>query len=64
MRPYTHKCTLETKSWPCQKKADDGCDSNPTDGLDGSKERMCQSERELVGIELRGQARGSPEKLV
>lgn len=39
-------------------------DSNPTDGLDVSKERMCQSERELVGIELRGQARGSPEKLV
>lgn len=39
-------------------------DSNPTDGLDVSNKRMCQSERELVGIGLRGQARGSPEKLV
>ena len=39
-------------------------DSNPTDGLDVSNKRMCQSERELVGIGPRGQARGSPEKLV
>lgn len=64
MRPDIYKYTLETKSQSCHKKSKDGCDSNPTDGLDVSKERICQSEWELVGIELKGQARGSPERLV
>ena len=58
MRLDIHKCTLETKSWPCQKKAEGRCDSNPNDGLDVSKERICQSEMDLAGMELRGQARG------
>lgn len=44
MRSDIYKYTLETKSQPCHKKAKDGCDNNPIDGLDVSKERICQSE--------------------